>query len=164
MYSYIKYSPSYIKNINNNCTVCNNKLIEKIKTEEIKEFKECRACNLGIFNCSCETIYSSVNVLYYICLYCKTIEQHNKNINYIVDNEQTKRNYIANDYKIDFYNIEFKYKWCFGSIKDKLNCYGIKKLRILAKNKKLKNYSKKKIDILINVLLPITNHSDFPIK
>ena len=60
--------------------------------------------------------------------------------------------------------IEFNNKWKTTTPQEKLNMYGIIKLKILAKNKNLKGYSKYTKDELINRLKPLVNGRDFPIK
>ena len=60
--------------------------------------------------------------------------------------------------------IDFNNKWKTATLQEKLNMYGIKKLKILAKNKNLKGYSKYTKAELINRLEPLVNESDFPIK
>lgn len=60
--------------------------------------------------------------------------------------------------------IEFNNKWKTTTPQEKLNMYGIIKLKILAKNKNLKGYSKYKKGELINRLKPLVNERDFPIK
>jgi hypothetical protein len=47
---------------------------------------------------------------------------------------------------------------------EKLELYGINKLRILAKNKGIKKISQYKKAELINILKPIVSDTDFPIK
>ena len=54
--------------------------------------------------------------------------------------------------------------WKTTTPQEKLNLYGIAKLKILAKNKKIKGYSDYKKNELINILLPLVNENDFPIK
>jgi hypothetical protein len=59
---------------------------------------------------------------------------------------------------------EFNNKWNNTTAQEKLNFYGTTKLKILAKNKNIKGYSKYKKDELINILSPLVNKNDFPIK
>jgi hypothetical protein len=59
---------------------------------------------------------------------------------------------------------EFNNKWKNATPQQKLDLYGIEKLKILAKNKKIKGYSKYKKHELINILLLLVNENDFPIK
>ena len=60
--------------------------------------------------------------------------------------------------------ISFSEKWKNSSAIDKLKLYGIRKLKLLAKSKKIKGYSKYKKKELIDVLQPLINDNDFPIK
>ena len=59
---------------------------------------------------------------------------------------------------------QFNNKWNKSSPPEKLTVYGIKKLKILAKNKKIKGFSKYKKKELIDLLTPLVNEKDFPIK
>lgn len=59
---------------------------------------------------------------------------------------------------------EFNNKWKTTMPQEKLNLYGIEKLKILAKNKKIKGYSTYKKHELINILSSLVNENDFPIK
>ena len=59
---------------------------------------------------------------------------------------------------------EFNNKWQNTTPCEKLDVYGIVKLKILAKNKKIKGYSKYTKRALINILTPLVNENDFPIK
>ena len=59
---------------------------------------------------------------------------------------------------------KFNNKWKTSTPQEKLTFYGIEKLKILAKNKQIKNVSKIKKKELINVLIPLVNDNDFPIK
>lgn len=58
----------------------------------------------------------------------------------------------------------FTLKWAKSSPQEKLKTYGVVKLKILAKNKGIKGYSKYKKIELIKVLEPLVVNSDFPIK
>tara|TARA_R110000796_G_scaffold137718_1_gene253832 strand:- start:276 stop:512 length:237 start_codon:yes stop_codon:yes gene_type:complete len=58
----------------------------------------------------------------------------------------------------------FNKSWKTLSPKDKLKLYGVIKLKVLAKNKKVKGYSKYKKQQLIDILSPLVVKSDFPIK
>jgi len=59
--------------------------------------------------------------------------------------------------------LKFQQVWRSGNIEQKLNCYGLKKLRILAKRKGIE-YSQVEKDTLIKDLTSVTTHDDFPIK
>jgi hypothetical protein len=58
----------------------------------------------------------------------------------------------------------FKTLWKLGSLEQKLKSHGIIKLKILAKNKNIKNYSKFTKHQLLNILSPLLCINDFPIK
>ena len=59
---------------------------------------------------------------------------------------------------------EFKHAWKTSSPQEKLNLYGTEKLKILAKKKGLRGYSKYKKNELVQTLAPLVSESDFPIK
>lgn len=59
---------------------------------------------------------------------------------------------------------EFKTKWKNSTPQEKLNFYGTAKLKILAKNKGVKGYSKHNKSELIKILSHIVGNEDFPIK
>lgn len=59
---------------------------------------------------------------------------------------------------------EFDERWISMTIEEKLGLYGISKLRLLAKQKKLKRYSLLNKIELINTLTPITTIFDLPIR
>jgi hypothetical protein len=59
---------------------------------------------------------------------------------------------------------EFSNKWKNTTPQEKLQLYGIEKLKILAKIKKVKGCSKYKKHELIHILSPLVNEHDFPIK
>ena len=60
--------------------------------------------------------------------------------------------------------VIFNKEWKTLSIKDKLELHGIKKLRLLSKNKNIKGYSKYNKNELIEMLFPYVCNNDFPIK
>jgi len=53
--------------------------------------------------------------------------------------------------------------WVKSTPKEKLDLYNVRELKILAKNKKLKNYSRLKRPELIKILSDIVDENDFPI-
>lgn len=61
-------------------------------------------------------------------------------------------------------NCNFKNMWKKSTPEDKLNFYGIIKLKKLAKNKHIKGYSKYSKNELIDKLKPLVNGTDFPIQ
>ena len=60
--------------------------------------------------------------------------------------------------------INFKAKWRISSPQEKLECYGVAKLRLLARYKKLKGRSKMDKDKLFKALSPLVCEDDFPIR
>ena len=147
------------------CPCCNNILIKEIKKGNYLIDYECGYCRYldrpfgGCGNtatahygeCSCK--YGEKDYIYVICENCKSpkcikckqlISCCNKNCGLVIcvkcDDEKTK----------------FNNNWKTTLPKEKLHLYGIKKLVVLAKNKKIKGYSKNKKHELIN-------ENDFPI-
>lgn len=108
--------------------------------------------------CSCK--YIDKDYLYVSCYNCKSpkcikcknsLNCSNKNCCSVIC--------LNCDKKIEFIN-----KWKTTTPQEKLYLYGIVKLQILAKNKKIKEYSIYKKHELINILSPLVNENDFPIK
>lgn len=60
-------------------------------------------------------------------------------------------------------NKEFQIEWKTLTPDQKLSKYGLKKLKILAKKKKIKGYSKWNLSKLFTELKPLVTHKDFPI-
>jgi len=94
----------------------------------------------------------SVCGVYVICNNC-----HNK----YKQNIHTKPTNMCIKCKAFMEKVEARKHW---APKNKLNMYGMIKLKKLAKNKNLKGYSKCTKFKLINKLKPLVNESDFPIK
>lgn len=146
------------------CSCCNSKLNEIIKEGSYMIGEECSNCAYSmrpfvteIKKCFCE--YGKKDFIYMVCDKCSDpkciqcnskIRCHNNNCNNIICIDCKQKN-------------EFKNKWN-NSFKSKLECYGIIKLRLLAKSKKVKGYSKYKKDELINILEQLVSNIDFPIK
>ena len=59
---------------------------------------------------------------------------------------------------------DFNNKWKNTTPQEKLHLYGSEKLKLLARNKNIKGYSKYKKHELIHILSPLVKESDFPIK
>ena len=70
---------------------------------------------------------------------------------------------ICNESYVQEENLIFKNKWNDG-VKGKLSCYGVTKLRLLAKSKTIKGYTKYSKDELIELLKHNSVDSDFPIR
>ena len=69
-----------------------------------------------------------------------------------------------NDENIELNYMIFLGKWNGGGIEGKLKCYGLTKLKKLAKIKGLSGYSNNTKNELIDLLKPITKQNDFPIR
>jgi hypothetical protein len=155
------------------CPCCNSILQKEIRKGNYLINGECRYCRYSERSfvtyssswqknypdgCTCE--YSEKNYLYIICENCKSpkclkcknqLNCCNKNCGSVICSKCVE--------KMEFNNI-----WKITTPQEKLHLYGYEKLKILAKNKKIKGYSKYKKDELINVLSSLVNENDFPIK
>jgi hypothetical protein len=109
--------------------------------------------------CSCQ--YGEKDFLYITCENCKSakcidcqtpIRCYNKNCAIPTRCCDCRKKY------------EFIITWKNATPQEKLNLYGIKKLQILAKNKKIKGFSKYKKQEIIDILSTLVNENDFPIK
>ena len=151
------------------CPCCNTILQQNIKKGKylISECYYCRylerpfgGCGYTAkTQCSCE--YGEKDYLYMICEKCKSstciecktkLYCRNKNCAIATRCFDCGKKY------------EFHNKWKNTSPLEKLHLHGSEKLKILAKNKKIKGYSKYKKHELINILSPLVNENDFPIK
>jgi hypothetical protein len=163
-------------NINNDqlCQCCNNFLKYEIKKAKYQISKDCGYCvysdrpfttgssSLHVHypdGCTCE--YDDKEFLYITCNKCKSPSCTicNEKINHcyhencatnICDNCKNKK--------------KFNNTWEISTPQEKLILHGIKKLHILAKNKKIKGYSKYKRGELIKILNNVVDKNDFPIK
>jgi hypothetical protein len=165
------YTLKFDSNINV-CPCCNSILQKEIKSGKYLIGSECGYCRYldrpfgGCGNtasshyggCSCE--YGEKDYLYISCKKClfpKCIKCGDKcyckgdDCNNIICRKCIK-------------TTEFNNKWNTSTPQEKLNTYAIKKLQILAKNKKIKGFSKYKKNELINILIPLVSNEDFPIK
>ena len=174
----IRTDPSFLKldNINIiNCPYCDELLHKEVKEGKylINECGYCRysdrpftigssSLNQHYSNgCSCE--YSKQNYMYIICNNCLNPKCNN------CDNKLTiGYTYEPNRLCSTCINIQnkdkFNNKWYSSTPHEKLNLYGIIKLKILAKNKNIKGYSKYTKKELVEQLIPLVNENDFPIK
>jgi len=167
-------SVPYELNINDcniiNCKICNNFLIKEIKKGSylINECGYCRysdrpfALGSSSLNnhysegCTCK--YDKKEYLYITCNICK-FPKCNKcgiNLNNCIS--------ACNNCKIILEKNIFTNKWNLSTPFEKLNMYGIIKLKKLAKNKNIKGYSKYNKNELIEKLKILVNDNDFPIK
>ena len=156
------------------CPCCNMPLHQEIRKKNYLIDRECGYCsysNERFFmssssgrekhypnGCSCK--YVEKDYLYMSCENCKSskcikcknsLNCCNKNCCSVIC--------LKCDEKIEFINF-----WKTKTPQEILYLYGIVKLKILANNKKIKEYSKYKKHELINILLPLVNEYDFPIK
>jgi len=109
--------------------------------------------------CSCE--YGEKDYLYMICEKCKSSKCVDCKTPLSCCNKNCA---IPTQCGVCRHKYEFNKKWKNTTPQEKLYLYGSKKLKILAKNKKFKGYSKYKKHELINKLSPLVNENDFPIK
>ena len=159
-----------------NCPRCNDVLVKQIKHGKYLINGECSYCTYQDRpfataspnwhhrfpdGCTCE--YSEKEFMYVTCnsclnpkcMLCK---------NYLDDSNKYKSDKICSICREKQRKEEFNKKWKTLSIKDKLELYGIKKLRLLAKKKNIKGYSKHNKNDLIKILFPYVGDNDFPIK
>jgi hypothetical protein len=109
--------------------------------------------------CSCE--YGEKDYLYITCEKCKSSKCIECKITLVCLNKNCAISTRCFDCCKKY---EFNNKWKNTTPQEKLHLYGSEKLKILAKNKKIKGYSKYKKHELINILSPFVNENDFPIK
>ncbi len=156
-----------VKDTDTNCPICNTELIKKVGTGRIVG-NECRSCStLGFWRsaweCYCE--YTEYKYVYITCNHCLFPEC---SVCKVRDSREqlfiSDKVYTCNKCTKSIKNREFSDKWKTMSVVDKLNVHGIEKLRILARKKAIKGRSKLNKNDLIEALIPITTHSDFPIS
>ena len=154
------------------CPCCNNVLVKQVNKGNYLIDGDCGYCRYldrpfgGCGNtaathfggCSCE--YGEKDYLYISCENCKSpkclkcqtsISCRNQKCGSIVCDTCIKR-------------AQFNDTWKTTTPQEKLDLYGIVKLKILAKNKNVKGYSKYTKRELINTLSPLVNENDFPIN
>jgi len=158
------------------CSFCESTLKREIKVHYVQVSPDCKSCRFLGLNCTCR--YANVEYLHFTCescLYKKCLECDNK---IHVDNDHCdicdkcricktcKCSIPEESYKTTKLcnGCNFTNEWKISTPQEKLYKHGIAKLKILAKNKKLKGYSKLDKTNLINMLIPLVISSDFPIK
>jgi len=151
-----------------NCPCCNTKLIKKIKNKSYLE-SECSYCRYldrpfvwgsdSKREGTCRCIYVKKDILMIICKKCKSPKCSKCGKVF-----KCYGNCISTLCSSCKSTNDFKKKWNTSEPHEKLNFYGIQKLKILAKQKEIKGYSKYKKPELIKVLRPLVNENDFPIK
>lgn len=156
------------------CPCCNSSLQKRIKKGKylINECGDCTYadrpfCSSGRYGgCSC--VYGEKEFFYITCntccspkcvkcsatIYCCHNNDCKKALCYDCNEEENERRE----------KIAFNRAWKTSKPHEKLHLYGIVKLKLLSKNKKLKGYSKLNKEELIDALTPLVNESDFPIK
>ena len=155
----------------NDCLCCNNKLDKEIKRGKylIDECGYCRYSDRpfgGCGNtasshyggCSCE--YGEKDYLYMTCKNCLSPNCVNCGAKCHCMGEGCNEIICRNCLEKE----KFNNNWKKSTPANKLNMYGIKKLKILAKNKEIKSFQNIKKMELINILGPLVNEKDFPIK
>lgn len=148
------------------CACCGSKLLLEIKQMRILIGDECYSCRyqdrpfaLGSVSagpCTCK--YKEVKGLLVTCKKCISPRciKCNRELGFFGKckepcSECTKKE-------------EFKKQWENSSLSEKLKLYGVKKLRILAKRKKIKRIYTYKKQQLIEILSPLVVAGDLPIK
>jgi len=109
--------------------------------------------------CSCE--YEEKDYLYITCEKCKSLKCIDCKTSLSCCNKNCR---IPTRCFHCCKKHEFNNKWKNTTPQEKLQLYGIEKLKILAKYKKINRFSKYKKQELINILSPLVNENDFPIK
>jgi len=170
--------PSFLK-INDiniiNCPCCNEILNKEVKKGAYL-INECGYCiysdrpftigssslNQHYSNgCSCE--YGEKDYTYISCNKCLNPKCNNCDNKLILSYtyEPDRICSMCNDKKN---KEDFNIKWKLSTSQEKLQLYGIVKLKTLAKNKNIKGYSKYTKKELIEQLSSLVNEKDFPIK
>lgn len=158
------------------CPRCNYLLNKEIKKGKclINECGYCRYSDRPFvcmssswqqhFPDGCTCVYEEQDILFVSCVNClnpKCIKCNNS-IVISCDIDLTKTICLSCENKIK--KQEFNNNWKKSSLEEKLNFYGIEKLKKLAKNKNIKGFSKLNKQELKEKLCPIINDKDFPIK
>lgn len=160
-----------VKNDDISCPCCHTQLEKEVKLGTYRS--ECGYCRYGDRpfgmcgksreyqypnGCYCE--FEQRELMYITCKKCHEPRciKCQKQFNCSVDNcsSQLCNNCLDKQ--------RFDEMWKTSTPVDKLEVYGILKLRILAKQKNIKGLSRLKKDELISVLSPLVKESDFPIK
>lgn len=152
------------------CPCCNNSLIKSVnKGHQLKGGEECRYCrysdrpfaycssswqNHFPNGCYCE--WEEIEYINIKCIKCNDIKCIKCN-----ENIECK---MTNCNKAFCSNCEFSSKWKLSTPQEKLELYGIQKLKLLAKKKNIKGFSKLCKDDLIISLSNVVDNNDFPIK
>ena len=165
----IPYNLHKIDSINCNCC---NFILQKIISKGQYLIVECGYCRysdraFATYSSSwqqhypngCTCTYGEKDFLYIscencnspTCIKCKNVSKCcNTNCSSLICSTCIEKNKFSNN-------------WKSSTPKEKLNFYGIEKLKILAKYKNIKGYSKHKKNELIKILSDLVNNDDFPI-
>lgn len=177
--------PSFlnIKNIDETvCPFCNDSLKKEIKKGWYLAY-ECGYCSysnrpfaMGSSSLEshypegCKCRYAEKDFMYLICANCCNPKCAKCDIvieiGYTYDPnricDKCKRKLEIEKIKIE--KEKFNDNWKKITPQEKLKLYGLEKIRILAKCKGIKGYSKYKKNELVNLLTPLVIDEDFPIK
>lgn len=150
------------------CPCCQNTLTYEIVRK--RYFIECGLCiysdrpfgglspQLG--ECDCKWSESEKDFLYIRCFHCKTTTCKKCKKPLACDNEKCGSVVCSDCVEKQGFNRLWKTK----TPQEKLEFYGMTKLKVLAKIKNVQGYSKYKKHELITSLSPLVTDDDFPIK
>ncbi len=170
----IRTEPS-ILNVDANvssCPCCSNILQKDIKIGKYQIGDDCGYCryldrpfggcgntaSVHYGDCSCE--YGEKKYLYITCKKCLYPECVKCGVKCCCSGTGCNEIICWKCIKSEVFNT----RWNDSSPQDKLTMYGIAKLRTLAKNKKIKGFSKYNKQELIYKLQSLVNENDFPIR
>lgn len=152
---------------NNVCLCCNNVLRKKLIKSKTREYcGYCRYRDRPFGWCGntaeshyggCYCKYEEEEYLYVSCGKCSKIRCVKCMIRCGCDGKGC----IEVKCKECVKKEEFHDKWRKSTIEEKLNFYGIRKLKIFAKKKQVKGFSKYAKSDLIKILVPLMDENDF---
>lgn len=146
------------------CQCCGDKLKRSID-KCLVTIRECSNCHRSMrpFNGYCGPCYCTTGHRNCINMSCeRCISPKCTDCNILISCNETNCSIERRCYDCNK-KYKFKILWS-GSPEQKLKSYGIIKLKILAKNKNIKKYSKFTKQQLYDLLLPLVCDNDFPIK
>ncbi len=177
----IKTNPSFLNITDAStycCPFCNTPLQKEIKKWTEILLIECAYCRyqdrpFGIGSaslqhfpegCNCKNKeMEEVDALFISCNHCSNPKcltcKKDLEVGYKYEEKR-----LCNECEVKQKKLDFNNRWSSSSAQEKLNFYGIEKLRILAKRKNIKGYSKLKKNELVITLSQMVNKDDFPIK
>ena len=142
------------------CPCCNNMLIKEIKKKPYLigvECRECRGSNSFPQQCRCK--YGEKDCLYITCEICKMPECVKCKTTYTAYRKNECCNKNCSSFICNLCII-----WETKTFQERMNLYTSEKLKILAKYKKIKGYSKYTKKELISMLSQLVNETDIPRK